>query len=273
MRASYLRIALAYIILTLLVVIALVPVVLGAITAFKPQAIWVASPPVWRFTPTLDNFRYVLGSQGHARNLISSLVVTISSVGIALLVGVPAAYSFARFKFRGSQPLLSWLISLRMIPPIAVGLPFYALFYQLGLRNTYHGLILAYLSFTIPLVIWVMRGYFAELPSAMEESAMVDGCGRLDALRRVVLPLIMPGVVATGLLVFIFTWNEYLLAFILTAQETQTLPVAAATYVGLIRVEWGNLFAVNMVIIIPIIVLATLIQRHLVRGLTFGMLE
>jgi multiple sugar transport system permease protein len=264
---------LAYIILTMLAVIALVPITLGAITAFKPKLIWVASPPVWRFTPTLENLEYVLVSEGHLQNLISSLIVSTGAVTIALLVGIPAAYAFARFRFRGSQALLSWLISLRMVPPVVVGLPFYALFYRFGLRNTYHGLILVYLSFCIPLVIWIMRGYFAELPNAMEESAMVDGCSRLEALRWVVLPVVVPGVVATGLLVFIFAWSEYLLAVMLAGRETSTLPVAAASYVGLAWIEWGNLFAVNLVIMVPVIILALLLQSQLVRGLTFGLVE
>jgi multiple sugar transport system permease protein len=205
--------------------------------------------------------------------LINSLIISFGSVTLALIVGVPAAYAFARFRFRGSQGLLSWLISLRMIPPVVVGLPFYVMFFQLGLRNTHIGLILAYLSFLIPLVIWIMRGYFADLPRAMEESAMVDGCGRLEALRRVVLPVVAPGIMATGLLVFIFAWSEYLLAVMLSSRETATLPVAAATYIGLAEVAWGNVFAINLVIMLPILVLALVLQRQLLRGLTFGLVE
>ena len=273
MKSHYLTKALAYIVLSLLAVFALVPIVAGAITAVKPALIWVASPPVWTFTPTLANFQHVLGHMGHLNNLRNSIIVATSTVLIALLLGAPAAYAFTRFTFKGSQPLLSWLISLRMIPPIVVGLPFYFLFYTLGLKDTYAGVILAYLSFSIPLAIWIMRGYFAELPPDMEESAMVDGCGRLDALRRVVLPQILPGIVATGLLVFIFAWNEFLLALILTGRDTQTLPVAAGTYVGRVQVQWGYLFATNMIIMVPVIVLAIVLQRHLVRGLSFGMID
>jgi len=272
-KPNYPRLVLSYFLLTVLAIIALVPIILGALTAFKPKLIWVARPPVWMFTPTLENFRYILLSEGHLQNLISSLIVSIGSVSIALMAGIPAAYAFARFKFRGSQGLMTWLISLRMIPPVVVGIPFYVVFYQIGLRNTHTGLILAYLSFLIPLVIWIMRGYFVDLPSAMEESAMVDGCGRLEALRRVVLPVVAPGIMATGLLVFIFAWSEYMLAVMLSGRETETLPVAAAKYVGLAEVAWGNVFAINLVIMIPIIILALLLQRQLLRGLTFGLLQ
>ena len=272
-RSNPLTIALAYILLTLLAIIALLPLVAGALTSFKPALIWVASPPVWKFTPTLANYQYVLGHMGHLDNLINSVIIASGTVLLALFFGTPAAYALARFRFRGSQPLLSWLISLRMIPPVVVAVPFYFLFYTVGLKDTHVGLVLAYLSFSIPLTIWIMRGYFAELPPDMEECAMVDGCGRLDALRRVVLPQLLPGIVATGLLIFIFSWNEFLLALILTGRHTQTLPVAAGTYVGRVQVQWGYLFATNMVIIVPVIILVIVLQRHLVRGLSFGMLD
>jgi ABC-type glycerol-3-phosphate transport system permease component len=273
MRTNWVKSTLAYLFLTVLAVLALLPIVLSALTAFKPKVIWVASPPVWIFTPTLENFKFILLSEGHLQNLISSLIISIGTVSIALLVGVPAAYAFARFRFTASQFLLSWLISLRMIPPVVVGIPFYALFYRAGLRNTHLGLILAYLSFSIPLAIWIMRGYFADLPSALEESAMVDGCGRLEALRRVVLPVVAPGIMATGLLVFIFAWSEYLLAVMLSSRETATLPIAAATYVGLAEVAWGNVFAINLVIMVPVMILALVLQHQLLRGLTFGLIE
>jgi multiple sugar transport system permease protein len=273
MRLNYLGLALRYAFLIVLVIVGQVPILLGALTAFKPPAIWVASPPVWIFTPTLQNFSYILFERGQLQNLINSLIITICSVGVGMLVAVPAAYSFARFRFRGSQALLNWLISLRMIPPVVVAVPLYALFYSFHLRNTYVGLTLAYLAFAIPLIIWIMRGYFADLPPEMEECAMADGCSRLEAFRRVVLPVVMPGIVATALLSWIFSWNEYLMATMLSGRETQTLPVAAAGYVGLVRIEWGPLFAINLIIMVPVVILALLLQRHLVRGLTFGMLE
>jgi ABC-type glycerol-3-phosphate transport system permease component len=273
MKTNPVKSVLAYLILTVLAVLALLPIVLSALTAFKPKIIWVARPPVWIFTPTLENFEFILLSEGHLQNLINSLIISIGTVTVSLLVGVPAAYAFARFRFTASQFLLSWLISLRMIPPVVVGIPFYAMFYWAGLRNTHLGLILAYLSFSIPLAIWIMRGYFADLPSAMEESAMVDGCGRLEALRRVVLPVVAPGIMATGLLVFIFAWSEYLLAVMLSSRETATLPIAAATYVGLAEVAWGNVFAINLVIMVPVMILALVLQRQLLRGLTFGLVE
>ena len=270
---------LAYAILIAMAVLVLIPVVAGSLTAFKPQIIWISSPPVWLFEPTLENFEFVLITRQNWLHLRNSLIISVGSVVIALILGVPAAYGFARFRFRGSRGLMQWLISLRMIPPIVVGLPFYAMFLfleratNIGLRDTHIGLILTYQTFLLPLVIWMMRGYFVELPAAMEESAMVEGYTRIGALRRVVLPVVWPGIVATALLNFIFAWNEFFLALILSGNKTSTLPMAAGTYVVRARVEWGNLFAVNLIIMTPVIVLTIILRRQLVKGLTFGILE
>jgi multiple sugar transport system permease protein len=263
----------AYLIFGLLAVLVVVPLAASVLTAFKPQIIWVSSPPVWIFTPTLENFEFVFIQRQNLLHLRNSLIVASGSVTIALILGIPAAYALARFHFRGSKGLLQWLISLRMIPPIVVALPFYVLFQTFDLRNTPWGLILAYLTFLIPLVIWMMRGYFAEIPSAMEECAMVEGYSRLQALRKVVLPVVTPGIIATALLNFIFAWNEYFLALILGGRNTSTLPVATATYVGRARVEWGNLFAINLIIMIPVIILTIILRRQLVKGLSLGLVD
>ena len=270
---------LAYVILIVMAILVIVPVLAGSITAFKPQIIWVSSPPTWIFEPTLENFEFVIFTRKGWVYLRNSLIISVGSVAVALILGVPAAYAFARFRFRSSKALMQWLISLRMIPPIVVGLPFYAMFLYLerglgiGLRDTFPGLIITYQTFLLPLVIWMMRGYFAELPAAMEESAMVEGYTRLGALWRVVLPVVFPGIVATAILNFIFAWNEFFLALILAGNRTSTLPMTAGTYIVRTRVEWGNLFAVNLIIMVPVIVLTIALRRQLVKGLTFGILE
>ncbi len=273
MRQNILRMTISYVILILLSLSILIPLGAGAITAFKPEGLWVSTPPVWIFKPTLANFKTILIERGQYKNLINSLIIASGSVVIALLVGMPAAYALARFKFKGSSQLLSWLISLRMIPPIVVVLPVYIIFSRLGLMNKHLGLILMNLTFSIPLAIWIMRGYFFDIPAAMEECAMVFGCNRLQALQKVVLPFVLPGIVATTMLIFIFCWNEYIMALILSGKDTQTLTVAAATYITRVRVEWGLLFSMNLIIMTPIIILSAVFQKQLVRGLTFGMIE
>lgn len=272
-RRRFFTSAFVYLIIFIATAVAVIPIIAGFMTAFKPGPIQISSPPVWIFKPTLDNFRRILIEKENLRNLLNSGIVTTLAVSVSLLVGVPAAYGLARFKMRGSRQLLSWIISLRMIPPVVVAIPFFVLFQTFGIYDSYLSLTLAYLTFCIPMVIWIMRGFFAEIPSDLEESAMVDGCGRLQAIRRVLLPLMMPGIVATALLVVMIAWNEYLLALILTGRDVQTMPVAAARYITRTRVEWGELFAANMLIAVPVLVLAFALQRHLVRGLTFGMIE
>ena len=250
----------------------LIPILAGFVTAFKPGLIQIASPPVWLFQPTLDNFERVLFAKKGLLNLRNSIIVTVLSIGVSLLVGVPAAYSLARLRMRGRQQLLGWIISLRMIPPVVVALPFFVLIDRMKLYDSYIGLSLTYLSFSIPMIIWIMRGYFARTP-LLEESAMVDGCSRLQAVVRVLLPVVMPGLAATALLVAMVAWNEYLLALILTGRNTATLPIAAVTYVTRVRVEWGELFAMNLIIAAPVLLLAATLRHHLVRGLTFGLFE
>lgn len=273
MRTSTRDRVIAYGIFFILGALVVIPLMAGILTAFKPRIIWVSSPPVWIFNPTLENFEFVLIQRNNLLHLQNSLIIATGSVSIALILGVPAAYALARFKFRGSKGLLQWLISLRMIPPIVVALPFYVLFQTFELRNTHIGMMLAYLTFLIPLVIWMMRGYFVEIPRSMEECAMVEGYSRLGALRKVVLPVILPGIVATALLNFIFAWNEYFLALILGGRSTSTLPVAAATYVGRAQVEWGNLFAINLIIMTPVIILTLILRRQLVKGLSLGAID
>lgn len=264
---------LAYVIIIIATGLAIVPIIAGFVTAFKPGPIQIASPPVWIFEPTLANFHRVLFEKNNIHNLINSVIITVSAVGASLLVGIPAAYSLARLPMQGSRFVLSWIISLRMIPPVVVAVPFFVLFQTLDLYDTHLAVALAYLTFCIPLTVWILRGYFADIPRGLEESAMVDGCTRLQALRRVVLPVVMPGIIATALLVLMFAWNEYLLALILTGRNAQTLPVAAARYITRTRVAWGELFAANTLIAVPVIALAFALQRHLVRGLSFGMIE
>jgi multiple sugar transport system permease protein len=272
-RKKIITTILAYVIVILATIIAIGPIVAGFITAFKPGPIQIASPPVWVFTPTLDNFKRILIEKENYKNLFNSAVVTGLAVAVSLLVGVPAGYGMARFPMKGGRSLLSWIISLRMIPPVVVAIPFFVLFQTVKLYDTHLSLILAYLTFCIPVTIWIMRGFFAEIPNDLEESAMVDGCTRMGAFRRVVLPVIIPGMVACSLLVLMLAWNEYLLALVLTGGSAQTMPVAAARYITRTRVEWGELFSANMLIAVPVIALAYAMRRQLVRGMAFGMIE
>lgn len=274
---------LIYAALIAVVVVFLFPLYWLVGLSFKTRAQLFANPPLWIWEPTLENYRSVLqlalgegGSmQGTStgefvRFFVNSLVVSFSSVLLSLIVGVPAGYAFARFKFFGSGAMFFSLLVMRMLPPIAVLLPMYVLLRQLGLLDTYLGLSLAYTTFSLPLVVWIMRGFFEGLPKELEESAMIDGCSRFGTFWRVILPLTRPGLVAATIFSVALSWNDFLFAVVLTSRKTQTLPVMMAGYSSDVGIAWGEMTAAAVLVILPVIVFSILTQKHLVAGLSSG---
>ncbi len=202
---------------------------------------------------------------------VNSLVTASGAVLLSLCVGVPAAYAFARFPFRGRSFLFFALLVMRMLPPIAVLVPMFVLFNKLGLVDTRFSVVLAYSTFSLPLVAWIMRGFFDDLPRELEESAWVDGASRAAAFRLVVLPLVRPGLVAATILVLLLAWNDFLFAAVLTNNATRTLPVLVAGFVGGdAGIDWGPMTASGVLAVLPVILFAFAAQRHLVAGLSSG---
>ncbi len=244
---------------------------------FDPQALFT-------FTPTLANYQEVLtGSTGAAqaqtsymgastgpRALLASAIVTIVSTVLAIVFGSAAAYGLARYRFRGSRDLAFFILSTRMAPPIAFVLPMFLVFKALNILDTYFVLIVVYTGMNMSFVVWLLRGFFEEIPVELEESALLDGYGRLEVFRRIALPLAKPGIIAAAIFSAIFAWNEFLFAAILTADNVRTLPVAITGFSTSMGIRWGAFMATATVGIIPIFILTVLLQRHLVRGLTFG---
>jgi multiple sugar transport system permease protein len=230
-----------------------------------------ASPPLFLWWPTLENYIAVLGRADFVQAFINSLLVSAGAVTLSLLVGVPAAYALARFSFAGRNTLFFTLLAMRMLPPIAVLVPMYVLFSAFGLTTTRSSVILAYTTFSLPLVVWIMRGFFEDLPRELEESAWVDGASRFRAFLYVVLPLIKPGLVAACILCLQLAWNDFLFAAVLTNNATRTLPVLMAAFSGGdTGVDWGGMTASGVLVILPVILFAFLAQRHLVSGLSSG---
>jgi multiple sugar transport system permease protein len=244
---------------------------------FDPKALF-------SFTPTFVNYQEVLtGSTGAAqaaasymgastgpRALFASAVVTIISTALAIVFGSAAAYGLARYPFRGSRDLAFFILSTRMAPPIAFVLPMFLVFKALNLLDTYFVLIIVYTGMNMSFVVWLLRGFFQEIPIELEQSALLDGYGRLDVFRKIALPLAKPGIIAAAIFSAIFAWNEFLFAAILTADHVRTLPVAITGFSTSMGIRWGAFMATAAVGIIPIFILTVLLQRHLVRGLTFG---
>lgn len=228
------------------------------------------------FTPTLEPYRAVLGlssateSVPFMRYFLNSLIASFGAVFISLLVGVPAAYAFARFKFRGSNDMLFTLLSFRFAPELMVIIPVYVIYQKLHLFDTHLGLIWVFQLITLPLIVWILRSYFQDLTPELEQSALLDGYTRTQAFIKVVLPLVKPGLAAAALLAFIFAWNSFIFPFILTGSNAQTVTVGALAFMGGAKPRYNLTAAASIISLIPPMVLALSIQRYLVRGLTFG---
>lgn len=264
----------AYIALGLLLLVFLAPLLWILGLSFKSRLQVFAVPPLLLWWPTLDNYRAVLGRGEFLTAFANSLTVSAGAVALSLAVGVPAAYAFARIQFRGRSFLFFSLLVMRMLPPIAVLVPLYALFNKAGLVNTRFGLVAAYTTFSLPLVVWIMRGFFEDLPQELEEAARVDGATRAGAFLRVALPLARPGLVTAAILSLLLAWNDFLFAAVLTSNSTQTLPVLLAGYAGAdTGVDWGPITASGALVVLPVILFSFAVQRHLVTGLSSGAIK
>ena len=228
------------------------------------------------FDPTIESYRAVLGlssateSVPFMRYFLNSLVASFGAVGVSLLVGVPAAYAFARYHFRGDESLLFTLLSFRFAPELLVIIPLYIIYQRIHLFDTHLGLIWVYQLITLPLIVWILRSYFQDLTPELEQAALLDGYSRSQAFIKIVLPLVKPGLAAAALLAFIFAWNSFIFPFILTGSNAQTVTVGTLSFLGGAQPRYNLTAAAALIAMIPPMLLALVIQRYLVRGLTFG---
>jgi len=265
--------------LTLVILIAalavfLFPVAWMFLTSFKSNPEFFAYPPVFipksfALTNYVNAMPFPPDGRGGIQGVRDSLIISVGSMVASVLVGAPAAYSFARFR-TGGENLSFWVLSTRMFPPVASALPLFLVFKALHLLDTHWALILANTIFNLPFVIWLLKGFFEDLPVELEEAAVIDGTTIFGAFRRIALPLVAPGLVVTALFSFIFTWNEFMFALLFTRRDVRTLTIIVPSLVGGHEILWGQVAAVGVVAIIPNVLLALLLQRFLVRGLTLG---
>lgn len=263
-----------YTLLAMALVIALAPVYWTLTISLKRESEQFAVPPRWfSFTPTLAHYQEAFVERSFGRYLLTSAIVAVVSTICALVIGTLAAYALARFRLPRSldRRLSLWILSTRMFPPIVTAVPLFLMMRDFRLLDTKASLVIVYTAFNLPFVVWMMRGFFAEIPREIEEAAMVDGDSRLGALARVLLPLVTPGLAATAVFCLIISWNELLLALVLTQTDTaMTLPVGIAGRVTQYEIRWGVMSAAGVVAMIPILVFALAVQRYLVRGLSLG---
>lgn len=235
--------------------------------SFKTQAQIVAMPPVWIFTPTLENYARVFVEQDFGRFLLNSSIIAVGSTLLSLLIGLPAAYTISRYKQNG---LGIFILIARLMPGISYLIPWYILFSKLRMIDTFTTLIASHMLVGLPLIVWIMVNYFDGLPHELEEAAQVDGCTLQGAFFKIVLPLSGPGIITASTLSFLFSWNNFMFSLVLSAEETKTLPIAVYNFVSYADVSWGPVMAATIVIIAPAIILTMVFQRYVIKGLTMG---
>jgi multiple sugar transport system permease protein len=240
------------------------------ITSIKPSDDYLAVPPVWfPSAPTLVHYTAALFAYRGLQGLINSLVISLAATVLSAFLGTLMAYSLARFN-TGGRHLSFWVLSQRFLPPVAVVLPIFLIYRNLGLHDTHLGMIIAYTVFTLPVSVWMMFAYFKGIPRSMEEAALVDGCTRWTSFWRIALPLAAPGIVAAAIFAFIACWTEFFFALILTSRYAFTLPTVFRAFLGFQGAQYGEASSLAIVSLVPSIILGTLVQKHLVRGLTLG---
>ncbi len=252
-----------------LMVWTLYPILWIFVTSLKPKSAQF-SPTWFGFSPSFDNYITFFSNKIFIQSFINSCIVTGLSVILGIIIGTPTAYALARFKLKNSPKLLLFILLARMTPPVVLVIPFFLIAIKLNIADTYIALIIMGIFLSLPFVIWMMRGFFLDIPKSLEESAMIDGCNRFYALRKIVIPLAAPGLAATAVLASLLVWNEFFFALILSGKHTQTLPVLVNSFVSEKSIDWGTMSAAGIITVLPLIIFGLLSQKHLVRGLTMG---
>ena len=259
--------------LIIVVLIAVIPVAWLLLTSFKNPVDVYAMPPKIVYQPTMDNYATLLFERNFLHYLLNSAIVSLSTTVACVFLGSLYSYTLARVNFRGRNNAAFWVLSLRMLPPIAVILPYYLIFRQMKLLDNPVALIIVYIVMNFPLVVWIMKGFFEEIPIEMEESGKIAGCSDLQTFFRIVVPMVRPGLAGTAVVTMIFSWNEFLFALILTGEKAKTLPVGVTGFVTFEGIKWGLLASGGIFIIAPILILSFIFQKHLIRGLTLGSIK
>jgi len=269
--ARRLRTALLVAVAALLLAVWAFPVLWALLTSFKTERDVLAYPPTVVFEPTLSNYRDVMfGSASLLPNLLSSTIVAGVSTLLTLLFAVPAAYALARLDLPGKRASGFYVLATQMLPPVGLIIPYYLMLQKIGGLDTYGGLIVIYLTFSLPFAIWLMVSYFEDIPREMEEAALLDRAGRLRALWYVILPQVRGGIAVTTIFVFLNAWNEFLFAVVLGGNRVRPVTVAMFNFISVEQTLWAKLAAGAMLAMAPVILLGLLAQRHIVKGLTVG---
>lgn len=261
----------ARVVLTYVIVLgSLLPLLWLVSTSLKTGLDAFATPPQIFFIPTFQNFTSVLTQGDFLSAYTNSIIVVLATTAFSLFFGVTAGYTIARTNGKATRAMGLWIILVRMAPAMGFALPFFLMFRFLNILDTYPALVLVYMTITLPFVTWIMAGYFRSVPVALEEAARTDGCSRIQALFRVVVPASWPGIATCAIFSFIMSWNEFFYPLILSGRNTKTAPVAIQGFISHSGVDWGELAAASILVILPVLVFTIFAQKGLVRGLTAG---
>jgi multiple sugar transport system permease protein len=247
------------------------PIVWSVLSSFKNERDVLAYPPKLMFEPTLAAYRDVLfGSASILPNLWSSFVISIGTTVVTMLMAVPAAYALARLRIPGKRFAGFYILATQMLPPVGIIIPYFLILRNIGWMDTYQGIILIYLSFSLPFAIWLLVSYFEDIPYEMEEAAYIDGASRMKTLWRIIIPQVQGGIAVTVVFVFLNAWNEFLFAVVLSGNTVRPVTIAMFNFVSVEQTLWAKLGAVSVLAMLPVIVLGVVAQKHIVKGLTVG---
>jgi ABC-type glycerol-3-phosphate transport system permease component len=246
------------------------PILWTAVTSLKPEGGLIGLRPTFVFEPTLASYVELFADRNFGRYLLNSLMVAGGATIVSIVLASFAAYGLARSDLRGREQVGMWILSLRMLPPISTVIPFYLILSRSGLLDTYLGLLLVYLTFSLPFAIWMLQGFFSEIPKSIDEAAAADGASPLTILVRFIVPMAKGGIAVTTIFTFVFAWNEFLYAFLLTKERWVTLPVRLSSTITPFQTDWGYLTAGAVVSFLPLIIVVFLLQREMVRGVSLG---
>lgn len=269
---SWLSKLVLYLIIALFLIFFLFPIFWLFLSSLKTHYQTLVIPPKLLFTPSFEAYKKLIMG-GMLKSFKNSLLIAGIDIILALVLSIPVAYSLARFKSKFNEHVGFWFLSVRMAPAFGVIVPMYIVIRSLGLLDTIFAVNVAHLLINLPFAIWLLKGYFEELPVEIEESALIDGATYLQVLLRVVLPMSMPMVISVAILTFMFSWNEFLFAFVLTSNQGVTVPVLVASLAGTMSFDWPLMCAVSIGAMVPAFIFVFFIQRYIVRGLTLGAIK
>jgi multiple sugar transport system permease protein len=255
--------------LTIICLVSVFPLLWMLLLSVKTKTL-TYDPSTWIFIPTFENYKAIFQERDVINYFKNSFIIIIFTTVISIFIGSLAAYGFARFTFKKKENLAFWVLSMRMLPPMASVIPFFIMASLLGMLDTHLVLIITYMLFNIPFTIWMMRGFFEEIPVALEEAAFVDGASRFQVFTKIILPLAIPGLIATAIFCIINSWNEFVFALFLTSANASTLPTTVTLFLSVSGVVWGEMSAIGVVTVLPVLIFAMIVQKYMIRGLTFG---